>query len=58
MSGHVENGTFFKRNSEWYYYDENDYPHLTEKTPPEAVESYEYWKKMYERPQKEGIIFY
>ena len=47
MSGHVEKGTFFKRNPEWYYYDENDYPHLTEKAPPEAVESYEYWKKMY-----------
>mgnify|MGYP001177966073 CR=1 FL=1 len=29
MSGYVENGTFFKRNPEWYYYDENDYPHLT-----------------------------
>lgn len=40
MSGHVEKGTFFKRNPEWYYYDENDSPHLTEKAPPEAVESY------------------
>lgn len=58
MSGYVEKGTFFKRNPEWYYYDENDYPHLTEKDPPEAVELYEYWKKMYERSQKEGIIFY
>ena len=58
MSGNVVKGTFFKRNPEWYYYDENDYPHLTEKDPPEAVELYEYWKKMYERSQKEGIIFY
>ena len=58
LSFSVEKGTFFKRNPEWYYYDENDYPHLTEKAPPEAVESYEYWKKMYERSQKEGIIFY
>ena len=48
MSEHVEKITFFQRNPEWYYYDENDYPHLTEKAPPEAVESYEYWKKMYE----------
>lgn len=58
MSEYVEKVTFFKRNPEWCYYDENDYPHLTEKAPPEAVESYEYWKKMYERSQKEGIIFY
>ena len=58
MSEYVEKVTFFKRNPEWYYYDENDYPHLTEKALPEAVESYEYWKKMYERSQKEGIIFY
>ena len=35
MSGYVEKGTFFKRNPEWYYYDENDYLHLTEKAPPE-----------------------
>ena len=47
MSGYVEKGTFFKRNPEWYYYDENDYPHLTEKAPPEAVESYEYWNEIY-----------
>ena len=34
MSEHVEKITFFKRNPEWYYYDENDYPHLTEKASP------------------------
>lgn len=58
MSGYVEKRTFFKRNPEWYYYDENDYLHLTEKAPPEAVESYEYWNEIYELSQKEGIIFY
>lgn len=58
MSGYVEKGTFFKRNPEWYYYYENDYLHLTEKAPPEAVESYEYWNEIYELSQKEGIIFY
>ena len=58
MSGYVEKGTFFKRNPEWYYYDENDYLHLTEKAPPEAVESFEYWNEIYELSQKEGIIFY
>lgn len=31
MSEHVEKITFFQRNPEWYYFDENDYPHLTEK---------------------------
>ena len=34
MFEHVEKITFFKRNPEWYYYDENDYPHLTEKASP------------------------
>lgn len=31
-------------------------PHLTDKAPPEAVESYNYWKAKYERSLKDGII--
>lgn len=54
----LEKLVYFKSNPEWVWYDENEMPHLTEKAPPEAVESYEYWKKMYEKSQREGVIYY
>ena len=54
----VEKVTFFQSNPEWVWYDEEDFPHLTEKAPPEAVESYNYWKKRYERSKETGIIYY
>ncbi|MFR8011662.1 MAG: hypothetical protein ACLU8W_07890 [Clostridia bacterium] len=50
--------TFFESNPEWVWYDEDEIPHLTEKAPPEAVESYEYWKKWREKSQREGVIYY
>lgn len=46
---HIEKLVFFETNPEWVWYDENDMPHLTEKAPQEAVESYEYWKKDIEK---------
>lgn len=45
FSEHIKKITFFKSNLEWVWYDEDELPHLTEKAPPEAVESYNYWKK-------------
>ena len=42
FSDHIKKITFFKSNPEWVWYDENELPHLTEKAPPKAVESYNY----------------
>ena len=54
---HIKKQTFFKSNPEWVWYDENEMPHLTDKAPPEAVESYNYWKKYYDLSQETGIIY-
>ena len=48
---------YYKSNPEWYYYDENDFPQLTDKAPPEAVESYNFWKERYEEQKRTGIIY-
>ena len=58
FSEHIKKITFFKSIPEWVWYDENELPHLTEKAPPEAVESYNYWKKWYEKSKRDGIIYY
>lgn len=55
---HVVKMTFYKSNPDWVWYDEDELPHLTEKAPPEAVESYNYWKKYYDKSQETGIIFF
>ena len=54
----LQKKVFFKSNPEWVWYDENELPHLTDKAPPEAVESYNYWKKWYEKSKRDGIIYY
>lgn len=36
----------WKSNPEWYDYDENDEPYLTDKAPEEAKESFEIWKEI------------
>lgn len=48
---------FWKSNPEWYYYDKNDEPHLTEKAPPEAKESFKKAMAELKRSQKTGIIY-
>ena len=53
--------TFFMSNPEWYYYEDEDdddsIPVLTDKAPPEAIESYQYWKKWYERSLESGVLY-
>lgn len=36
----------WKHNPEWYDYDENDEPYLTDKATEEAKESFEIWKEV------------
>ena len=55
----IAKSTFFMSNPEWYDYESDDddaLPVLTEKAPPEAVESYNFWKEKFEREQREGIL--
>lgn len=50
---------FFKSNPDWYDYpddDEEAFPILTDKAPPEAVESYNFAKKWYEMEKRSGTI--
>lgn len=55
---HMKKLTYYASNPEWVWYDEEGAPHLTEKAPPEAVESYNYWKKCCEEQERTGIIRY
>lgn len=48
---------YFETNPDWVWYDENEMPHLTDKAPPEAVESYNFWKERYEKSKETGIIY-
>lgn len=53
----IKMSTFFMSDPEWFELDENDIPYLTEKAPPEAVESYNYWKAQFEESKKTGILY-
>ena len=48
----LEKSMFFMSNPDWYYYldedDDEQFPLLTDKAPPEAVESYNYAKELFE----------
>lgn len=56
MFDYTEKATFFESNPDWVWYDENEVPHLTDKAPPEAVESYNFWKERYDKSVKDEII--
>lgn len=53
---HMKKLTYYASNPEWVWYDDEGLPHLTEKAPPEAVESYNYWKARFDEQEKTGII--
>lgn len=50
--------TYWKKNPDWYDYDENDEPYLTEKAPPEAHESFRLNMEKIKRNEETGIIYY
>ena len=53
----IRKSTFYMSNPDWVWYDEDERPHLTDKAPPEAVESYEYAMKKLKRQEENGIIY-
>lgn len=54
---HIRKMTFYQSNPEWVWYDENEMPHLTDKAPPEAVESYEYAMAVMKKSEETGMIY-
>ena len=56
----LEKSMFFMSDPDWYYYldedDDEQFPLLTDKAPPEAVESYNYAKKLFEEHKRTGIL--
>ena len=58
FKNHFEKLSYFESNPEWVWYDEDEMPHLTKNAPPEAIESYNYWKKWYENRKNGGTIIY
>lgn len=56
----LEKSMFFMSDPDWYYYldedDDEQFPLLTDKAPPEAVESYNYTKKLFEEHKRTGIL--
>lgn len=52
------NRYYWMKNEEWYYYDDDDIgeAHLTDKAPPEAIQSFrEYRKQVDWEKQHPGI---
>ena len=45
----------WKTNPEWYDYDENEKPYLTDKAPKEARESFEKYLDLKEREKETGL---
>lgn len=46
--------TFWMKNKEWYFFDEDGAPHMSDKAPPEAIKSFEKYKTQLE--EKKDIL--
>ena len=60
FSEHIAKLVYWKSNPEWYAYynedDETEIAHLTDKAPPEAIESYNYAMAWHEKQHSKGVI--
>jgi hypothetical protein len=52
MKGNCKEYLYWGTNKEWYDYDENDQPFLTEKAPERARKSFELYNKIVEEQKK------
>ncbi|MBR6242746.1 MAG: hypothetical protein IKQ90_04540 [Ruminococcus sp.] len=48
---------FWGTNPDWYDYDENEQPYLTDKAPEEARESFKRYMELIERQKKTQVRF-
>ena len=50
---------YFMKNKDWYYFDEHDFLYrLTEKAPPEAVQSYDEFYKDESYTDENGEVWF
>ena len=49
---------YYKSNPDWYYRNDDDVIHMRPDAPPEAMESYEFWKRRREYEREHGCILY
>ena len=54
---HIKKLTYWMSDPDWYDYDEQGKPYLTEIAPPEAIESFEYNRMKQAESEKTGIIY-
>ena len=55
MSAKGREYLYWFTNSEWYDYDENEKPYLTDKAPKEARESFKRYLEVKQREKETGI---
>ncbi len=48
---------YWKTNPDWYDYDENEKPYLTDKAPEEAKESFQNYLELIERQKEAQVRF-
>ena len=49
---YYEKVVYWKNDPDWYDYDENGNPYLTDKAPEDAKKSFELWKIDYEKEKE------
>jgi hypothetical protein len=57
MIANPDNYLFWGTNPDWYDYDENEHPYLTDKAPEEAKESFKKYLELIERQEKSQVRF-
>ena len=57
MIANAEKYLYWKTNPEWYDYDNNEQPYLTEKAPEKAQESFKNYLELVERQKQTDIKF-
>lgn len=46
---------YWKKNPEWYDYDENEKPYLTDKAPDKAKQAFEKYLQLKQKEKETGI---
>lgn len=49
--------TYWMTNPDWYDYDENEEPYLTDTAPPEAHKSFELCRQKLKKSVKDNILY-
>ena len=55
MIANPEKYFYWNSNTDWYEYDENDNPYLTEKAPDKAKESFENYLELQDKIKESSV---